>query len=39
MDMNSLEHVQIVAADGSFEPISSDVLKDQELFAAVSILG
>lgn len=39
LDNASLQHVQIVAADGSFSGISNDVLKDSELSKAVSILG
>ena len=39
LDSASLTHVQIVAADGNFENISRDVVKDGALRTAVSILG
>ena len=39
LDANSLENTKIVAADGSFGSISSNVLSDKELADAVSIIG
>ncbi len=39
LDSNGLTHVQIVAPDGSFDPLASDVLKDKDLNSSVSILG
>ena len=39
MDENSLQQVQIVAADGHLEPISGDVTKDHDLAKAISIMG
>ena len=39
LDNSGLSHVEIVAADGSFEPISSEMILDKELNASVSIVG
>ena len=34
-----LQHVKIVAADGAFEPISTDINKNPTLKAAVDYIG
>ena len=39
LDSSGLYHVEIVAADGSFGPISNDMIADKELNASVSIVG
>ena len=39
LDAASLQHVKIVGSDAKWDPISSDVLKDAELRAAVSVLS
>lgn len=39
LDSNGLSHTQIVAPDGSFDPLASNILKDKDLNASVSILG
>ncbi len=39
LDRASLTHVEIVAADGDFKEIATNVLSDAELSKAVSILG
>ena len=39
LDANGLQNTKIVAADGSFSGISSNILSDKELADAVSIIG
>ena len=39
LDGNGLENTRIVAADGSFQGISSNILSDKDLADAVSIIG
>jgi len=39
LDAASLQHVKIVGSDAQWDPISSDVLKDAELRAAVAVLS
>ena len=39
LDEYGFENTKIVAADGSFDGISSAILSDEELADAVSIIG
>lgn len=39
LDKQGLEHVRIIASDNLWQPIALSVLKDQELSAAVHVLG
>ena len=39
LDAASLQHVKIVGSDAQWDPISSDVLKDVRLRAAVAVLS
>jgi len=39
LDENTLSNVEIVASDGSFEAISSNVQRDSDLKKAVGVLG
>jgi len=39
LDHAGLNHTLIVAADGLWEPISTDILVDKELAKAVDIIG